>query len=159
MPEMSSAIQLKYGLKSSYTSLPSKDQNTIYFCTDTGEIFVGDTPFSPQIVKDVISDPPENDNTVLNIVALGQAMQSNFNACVQEIHNITDNKLVPSAKDLDDNTYATVKSQAWVAQPMSGTDYKVSRLRGMQIFENVTDSMDTAVPEGCFAAYISFDIQ
>ena len=33
------------GIKSAYTALPLKDPNVIYFITDTGEIFVGDTPY------------------------------------------------------------------------------------------------------------------
>lgn len=155
MPEQSGIIQFKSGLKSSYTSLPSKDTNTIYFCTDTGEIFVGDTPFSPEIVKEVEGDVPENTNTVLNVEALGQAMQSNFNACVEETNNITKNRLVPSATGLADNTYATVKSQAWVAQPMSGTDYSTNRLRGISILNTASEANSAEIPEGCFAAILS----
>lgn len=155
MPEQSGIIQFKSGLKSSYTSLPSKDTNTIYFCTDTGEIFVGDTPFSPQVIKGDTSETPELANTVLDVAALNEAMQSNLDACVQEIHTLTDNQLVPKSTSLSDNTYATVKSGSWVAQSMSGTDYSTNRLRGISILDTSLGLDVSDVPEGCFAAILS----
>lgn len=46
MPSANSNIQFKYGLKTNYTKLAAKDVNTIYFCTDTQELFVGDTEYT-----------------------------------------------------------------------------------------------------------------
>jgi len=46
MPSANSNIQFKYGLKANYTKIATKDVNTIYFCTDTQELFVGDTEYT-----------------------------------------------------------------------------------------------------------------
>lgn len=46
MPSFNSSIQFKYGLKANYTQIAAKDVNTIYFCTDTQELFVGDTEYT-----------------------------------------------------------------------------------------------------------------
>ena len=46
MPSANSNIQFKYGLKANYTEITTKDVNTIYFCTDTQELFVGDTEYT-----------------------------------------------------------------------------------------------------------------
>lgn len=155
MPTDSSNIQFKYGLKSSYESLSPKDPNTIYFCTDTGEIFLEETPFSPQVLTEMPSDVPENTNTVFNTQVMAQGMQDNFNSCVQEIHSITDNKLVPSSTNLEDNTYATVKDHNWVSQPISGSDYTTNRLRGIGIYDTVELASSASIPEGCFAAILT----
>lgn len=36
-------IKLSKGLYSSYTALPTKDANTVYFCTDSGHLYLGTT--------------------------------------------------------------------------------------------------------------------
>ena len=36
-------IKLSKGLYSAYTSLPTKDANTVYFCTDSGHLYLGTT--------------------------------------------------------------------------------------------------------------------
>lgn len=42
------------GTKAGYTAIASKDANSIYFCTDTGEIFVGVNPmFDNEVIKGV----------------------------------------------------------------------------------------------------------
>lgn len=46
MPSANSNIQFKYGLKTNYTKITTKDVNTVYFCTDTQELFVGDTEYT-----------------------------------------------------------------------------------------------------------------
>lgn len=43
---MANEVIIKRGLKSAYTELSVKDANTIYFITDTGEIYVGETLYS-----------------------------------------------------------------------------------------------------------------
>lgn len=41
MPVSNSSVKFKFGLQSAYTALVSKDDNTAYFCTDSGRLFVG----------------------------------------------------------------------------------------------------------------------
>lgn len=43
---MANEVIIKRGLKSAYTGLAKKDANTVYFITDTGEIYVGETLYS-----------------------------------------------------------------------------------------------------------------
>lgn len=39
-------VSYKQGLKSTYLSLPTRDPNALYFCTDTKELFRGDDLYS-----------------------------------------------------------------------------------------------------------------
>lgn len=43
MPNSSQLIQFKYGLQLSYEGMSSKDPNTIYYCTDTRRLYIGDS--------------------------------------------------------------------------------------------------------------------
>ena len=47
---------LKYGTQAQYNALASKDETQLYFCTDTGKLYKGDTDFSVAVVK-VASKP------------------------------------------------------------------------------------------------------
>lgn len=46
MPTVNQNVQFKAGLQSNYESLSPKDLNTLYFCTDTQRMFVGETEYS-----------------------------------------------------------------------------------------------------------------
>ena len=46
MPSSNQLIQLKYGLQTSYDGLEQKDLNTLYFCTDSQRLFVGETEYT-----------------------------------------------------------------------------------------------------------------
>ena len=46
MPQVNQAVKFLAGLKTNYTSLPDKDINTVYFCTDSKEIFVGEDTYT-----------------------------------------------------------------------------------------------------------------
>lgn len=46
MPSSKSIIQFKYGLFANYKKIATKDVNTVYFTTDTQQLFVGDIEYS-----------------------------------------------------------------------------------------------------------------
>lgn len=46
MPNPNSIIQFKYGLQSNYDLIESKDLNSVYFCTDSQRMFVGETEYT-----------------------------------------------------------------------------------------------------------------
>lgn len=46
MPTINEMVKFKYGLQANYTSLETKDSNTVYFATDSQRMFVGDTEYS-----------------------------------------------------------------------------------------------------------------
>lgn len=46
MPTVNQAVNFKAGLQSNYESIEQKDLNTIYFCTDTQRMFVGETEYT-----------------------------------------------------------------------------------------------------------------
>ena len=46
MPSASSVVQFKYGLQSNYNLIEAKDTNTVYFCTDSQRMFVGDVEYT-----------------------------------------------------------------------------------------------------------------
>lgn len=46
MPTVNQNVQFKAGLQSNYELLEAKDLNTLYFCTDTQRMFVGETEYS-----------------------------------------------------------------------------------------------------------------
>lgn len=50
MPQIESMIKFGYGLQSKYDSL-SPDVNTIYFCTDTQRMFVGDVEYTRPVLS------------------------------------------------------------------------------------------------------------
>ena len=49
MPNKDSRVLFKAGLFENYQLIPQKDTNTIYFCTDTQQMFVGDTEYTRPI--------------------------------------------------------------------------------------------------------------
>ena len=51
MPSAGQMIQFKAGLYANFAAITSKDVNTIYFCTDTQQIFVGDTEYSRPVLS------------------------------------------------------------------------------------------------------------
>lgn len=46
MPNPNSMIQFKYGLQTNYNAIEAKDLNTVYFCTDSQRMFVGETEYT-----------------------------------------------------------------------------------------------------------------
>lgn len=46
MPQVGQVIQFKAGLQENYNLIESKDLNTVYFCTDSQRLFVGETEYS-----------------------------------------------------------------------------------------------------------------
>ena len=46
MPTVNQAVNFKAGLQAKYESIEQKDLNTIYFCTDTQRMFVGETEYT-----------------------------------------------------------------------------------------------------------------
>ena len=49
MPVVGSSVVFKSGTKSAYSLIPSKDANTLYFCTDTQQIYLGDAEYSKSV--------------------------------------------------------------------------------------------------------------
>ena len=43
-------VQFKKGLYSNYAGLQTKDNGTLYFCTDTNQIFMGETEYTRPII-------------------------------------------------------------------------------------------------------------
>lgn len=46
MPQLNQEVRFLAGLHEAYTEIPTKDLNTVYFCTDTQQIFVGETEYT-----------------------------------------------------------------------------------------------------------------
>lgn len=46
MPQLNQEVRFLAGLHEAYTEIESKDLNTVYFCTDTQQIFVGETEYT-----------------------------------------------------------------------------------------------------------------
>ena len=46
MPSANTAIQFKYGLQANFELLEAKEANTVYFCTDSQRLFVGDVEYT-----------------------------------------------------------------------------------------------------------------
>lgn len=46
MPAANAQIQFKAGLYANYKAITAKDVNTVYFCTDTAQLFVGEAEYS-----------------------------------------------------------------------------------------------------------------
>ena len=46
MPELNSEVKFIAGAQNQYDALLTKDPNTVYFCTDTRRIYVGDTAYN-----------------------------------------------------------------------------------------------------------------
>ena len=55
MPTVNQNVQFKAGLQSNYELLDVKDLNTLYFCTDTQRMFVGETEYSRPVNTSCIS--------------------------------------------------------------------------------------------------------
>lgn len=58
MPSANQSVEFRFGLKSAYVNTPIKDLNTLYFCTDTFEIYLGDDSYSKSV--GTISQVPIN---------------------------------------------------------------------------------------------------
>lgn len=46
MPQLNQEVRFLAGLHQAYTEIETKDLNTVYFCTDTQQIFVGETEYT-----------------------------------------------------------------------------------------------------------------
>ena len=46
MPQVGQTIKFSAGLQQNYTSIPEKDLNTVYFCTDSQRLYVGETEYT-----------------------------------------------------------------------------------------------------------------
>lgn len=46
MPQVGQNVNFLAGLHANYVDIPSKDLNTVYFCTDTQQLFVGETEYT-----------------------------------------------------------------------------------------------------------------
>lgn len=46
MPQVGQNVNFLAGLHAKYVDIPSKDLNTVYFCTDTQQLFVGETEYT-----------------------------------------------------------------------------------------------------------------
>lgn len=46
MPQLNQEVKFLAGLHQAYTEIQTKDLNTVYFCTDTQQIFVGETEYT-----------------------------------------------------------------------------------------------------------------
>ena len=46
MPQVGQNVKFLAGLHANYEDIPSKDLNTVYFCTDTQQLFVGETEYT-----------------------------------------------------------------------------------------------------------------
>lgn len=46
MPTANKMVQFKYGLSANYKKITTKDANTLYFCTDTQQIFIGEAEYT-----------------------------------------------------------------------------------------------------------------
>lgn len=51
MPSVGSMIQFKAGLYENYAAISSKDANTIYFCTDTQQMFIGESEYTRPVIS------------------------------------------------------------------------------------------------------------
>lgn len=64
-------MSVKYGTKAKYSALATKDADTLYFCTDTGELFKGSVDFS-QAVRFVSEVPTAKAQGVLYVLTSGE---------------------------------------------------------------------------------------
>lgn len=93
-------VQFKQGLKQNYIDIPTKDPYTLYFCTDTGELYLGDTLYSsslglvPGFDGDVASNPDDIE------------LQEQFNTWIESLKNVKDKAV--SASDTYQITYVIV---------------------------------------------------
>lgn len=51
MPSVGSMIQFKAGLYENYAAISAKDANTIYFCTDTQQMFIGESEYTRPVIS------------------------------------------------------------------------------------------------------------
>ena len=157
MPQLNNEVRMKFGLKSAYTSLSPKDQSTLYFCTDTGELFVGDVPFSPQLLTEMPEPVPDNANSVFNSQLMTKTLQDNYESLTDAIEQAIQNiqpRLLTDPSTLADGTYMRISDHTWVPQSISGSDYTANRLRGIAVYDTAAAAAGN-VPEGCFAAILS----
>lgn len=50
MPNPNSMIQFKYGLQANYEGIEQKELNTVYFCTDSQRMYVGETEYTRPVI-------------------------------------------------------------------------------------------------------------
>lgn len=51
MPVVNEAIKFRFGLQSNFDSIQKKEVNTIYFCTDSQRLFLGDMEYSRPVIS------------------------------------------------------------------------------------------------------------
>lgn len=75
MPSANERVAIAYGTQSSYDDIQIKDDNTIYFITDTGRIYVGTSQYyttmntaTKQYIDNAIGNITEMDYQVVNLL-------------------------------------------------------------------------------------------
>ena len=112
-------VKFHVGDYASYTSLGTKDQDTLYFITDLRQIFKGDVPYTGGIYKTVTSFPGTGDvNTLYVNTANGQVCYWDgtqyvtvVKATGQSISGAGDNNTLPTTKAVVDYVAAQIAGQ------------------------------------------------
>lgn len=88
MPTVGAMIQLKAGLYENYVAITTKDLNTIYFCTDTQQMFIGETEYTRPVMTG--TSLPTIDSPVNTIFyhTTEKALYSNINGTWTKVSNL-----------------------------------------------------------------------
>lgn len=104
------------GLKEDYVALESYNESTLYFCEDSGEMFLGDEPYNKgfRTYTDTLPAVPAEDTLYFNTTTgvgsyyNGSAWQVAIRATVTSITSSADDNTVPTAKAVKDYVDAEI---------------------------------------------------
>lgn len=120
MPTQGTMVQFKAGLYENYVAIATKDLNTIYFCTDTQQMFIGETEYTRPVITG--SSLPEIDSPLNTLFyhTTEKALYSNIGGTWTKVSN----KYVHPNSGTTAGTYGqvTVNAQGHVTAGTTATD-------------------------------------
>lgn len=120
MPTQGTMVQFKAGLYENYVAIATKDLNTIYFCTDTQQMFIGETEYTRPVITG--SSLPEIDSPLNTLFyhTTEKALYSNIGGTWTKVSN----EYVHPNSGTTAGTYGqvTVNAQGHVTAGTTATD-------------------------------------
>lgn len=120
MPTQGTMVQFKAGLYENYVAIATKDLNTIYFCTDTQQMFIGETEYTRPVITG--SSLPEIDSPLNTLFyhTTEKALYSNIGGTWTKVSN----EYVHPNSGATAGTYGqvTVNAQGHVTAGTTATD-------------------------------------
>lgn len=120
MPTQGTMVQFKAGLYENYVAIATKDLNTIYFCTDTQQMFIGETEYTRPVITGATLPEIDSPLNTMFYHTTEKALYSNIGGTWTKVSN----EYVHPNSGATAGTYGqvTINAQGHVTGGVAATD-------------------------------------